>query len=293
MASFRQSVLSRGASQEDLNSLTDAELVDYNPLLADYTPTTRLAYAKFKSFTSRGASFRPPASMPEVEDVSFFEEVSETTASSSSRTTSSLKKMQDIIKKTSSVASLNIPEEIKTESKNVNTTEVHFERSQEDLKGPEVNSSIQSPQIADDQKTSRQQLTPKGAHQQAVQFPTSPKIYPEQHSPRILAGIHGSPSASHLMNLQLSPLPSRDIPTTKESLKIPYADDSSPSTSSEKEDLCLAQAEKSPRKETPEKKTPAEDSALDEDTSSLFSPKRKNNGAGKSVITGHVRTGWL
>ena len=49
MASFRKTMMLRGTSVEDLNTMTAEELVQYNPRLIDYTPTTRLAYAKFKT----------------------------------------------------------------------------------------------------------------------------------------------------------------------------------------------------------------------------------------------------
>jgi hypothetical protein len=49
LASFRKTLLLRGTSVEDLNAMTAEELVQYNPRLIDYTPTTRLAYAKFKT----------------------------------------------------------------------------------------------------------------------------------------------------------------------------------------------------------------------------------------------------
>jgi hypothetical protein len=49
LATFRKTLLLRGSSVEDLNAMTAEELVQYNPKLVDYTPTTRLAYAKFKT----------------------------------------------------------------------------------------------------------------------------------------------------------------------------------------------------------------------------------------------------
>lgn len=49
MASYRKTILARGGSQDDLNQMTAEELVEFNPKLRDYTPHTRLAYAKFKS----------------------------------------------------------------------------------------------------------------------------------------------------------------------------------------------------------------------------------------------------
>ena len=50
-ASFRKSINQRSETSDGLNQLTPSELVEYNPLLETHTPTTRLAYAKFKSFT--------------------------------------------------------------------------------------------------------------------------------------------------------------------------------------------------------------------------------------------------
>ena len=50
-ASFRKSINQRSGTSDGLNQLTPSELVEYNPLLETHTPTTRLAYAKFKSFT--------------------------------------------------------------------------------------------------------------------------------------------------------------------------------------------------------------------------------------------------
>ena len=49
LASFKKTLLLRGTSVEDLNGMTAEELVEYNPKLVDYTPTTRIAYAKFKT----------------------------------------------------------------------------------------------------------------------------------------------------------------------------------------------------------------------------------------------------
>ena len=53
MASFRKTMMMRGTSVEDLNAMTAEELVQYNPRLIDYTPTTRLAYAKFKTLGNK------------------------------------------------------------------------------------------------------------------------------------------------------------------------------------------------------------------------------------------------
>ena len=50
-ASFRKSINQRSVTSDGMNQLTPSELVEYNPLLETHTPTTRLAYAKFKSFT--------------------------------------------------------------------------------------------------------------------------------------------------------------------------------------------------------------------------------------------------
>ena len=51
--SLKKSLLNRGSSQAEirimLNRLNSQELVAFNPLLADHTPATRRAYAKFKS----------------------------------------------------------------------------------------------------------------------------------------------------------------------------------------------------------------------------------------------------
>ena len=57
MATFRKTLLLRGSSVEDLNAMTAEELVQYNPKLVDYTPTTRLAYAKFKTLGKKTLFF--------------------------------------------------------------------------------------------------------------------------------------------------------------------------------------------------------------------------------------------
>ena len=53
MANFRRTILARGGSEDELHKLSADELVHFNPLLKNYTPTTRLAYAKFKSFVAK------------------------------------------------------------------------------------------------------------------------------------------------------------------------------------------------------------------------------------------------
>ena len=56
MASIRRTMVERGGSENDLDTLTAKELVIYNPLLKKHTPTTRLAYAKFKSFNLKSSN---------------------------------------------------------------------------------------------------------------------------------------------------------------------------------------------------------------------------------------------
>ena len=46
-------VRDRGGSEDELHKLSADELVHFNPILKNYTPTTRLAYAKFKSFVAK------------------------------------------------------------------------------------------------------------------------------------------------------------------------------------------------------------------------------------------------
>ena len=53
MANFRRTILARGGSEDELHKLSADELVHFNPILKNYTPTTRLAYAKFKSFVAK------------------------------------------------------------------------------------------------------------------------------------------------------------------------------------------------------------------------------------------------
>ena len=53
-ASLRRSLIARGNSMEEtdyvcLTAMNSDELVVYNPKLSKYTPTTRMAYAKFKN----------------------------------------------------------------------------------------------------------------------------------------------------------------------------------------------------------------------------------------------------
>ena len=51
---FHYSQVINGNPNSFIHPQTAAELVEYNPLLKNYTPTTRLAYAKFKSFALKG-----------------------------------------------------------------------------------------------------------------------------------------------------------------------------------------------------------------------------------------------
>ena len=95
MASFRRTILARGGSEEELNKLSAAELVHINPLLQNYTPTTRLAYAKFKSFVTK--DLKKPS---DVKDK--FGEENET---GSKRITPTMSRLSSFVdKKTSSLA---------------------------------------------------------------------------------------------------------------------------------------------------------------------------------------------
>ena len=54
--SLRKSLLQRGNSAEEIAgilALNSEELVVYNPKLADFTPTTRMAYARFRNVVKR------------------------------------------------------------------------------------------------------------------------------------------------------------------------------------------------------------------------------------------------
>ena len=54
--SLRKSLLQRGNSIEEIDdilALNSDELVVYNPKLADLTPTTRMAYARFRNVIKR------------------------------------------------------------------------------------------------------------------------------------------------------------------------------------------------------------------------------------------------
>nr|XP_040566985.1 LOW QUALITY PROTEIN: transient receptor potential protein-like [Lepeophtheirus salmonis] len=56
--SFRNTLLARGSSLENIEKLSPDQLIDYNPKLKNYTPHTRLAYAKFKSYTIKSKDGR-------------------------------------------------------------------------------------------------------------------------------------------------------------------------------------------------------------------------------------------
>ena len=81
MASYRKTVLARGGSQDDLNKMTAEELVQMNPKLKEYTPHTRLAYAKFKSFGQ--VSKLKAGKLPSGGDARVEQECRETTLSRS------------------------------------------------------------------------------------------------------------------------------------------------------------------------------------------------------------------
>ena len=95
MASFRRTILARGGSQEEINKLSAAELVHYNPLLKNYTPTTRLAYAKFKSFVAK--DFKVENSAKDK-----FEQESET----NKRVTPTLSRLSSFVEKNNAKSSL-------------------------------------------------------------------------------------------------------------------------------------------------------------------------------------------
>ena len=95
MASFRRTILARGGSQEEINKLSAAELVHINPLLKNYTPTTRLAYAKFKSFVAK--DFKVENSAKDK-----FEQESET----SKRVTPTLSRLSSFVEKNNAKSSL-------------------------------------------------------------------------------------------------------------------------------------------------------------------------------------------
>lgn len=98
MASFRRTILARGGSEDELNTLTASELVNYNPLLKNYTPTTRLAYAKFKSFALRAKDTSITEEKATVED--------ETTGNSATKKIKSMSRIHSLVEKSSLAGSL-------------------------------------------------------------------------------------------------------------------------------------------------------------------------------------------
>ena len=87
MASIRRTMVERGGSENDLDTLTAKELVIYNPLLKKHTPTTRLAYAKFKSFNLKSSNSNLNSKFKDIAETwktkSTIKEESETTTATS------------------------------------------------------------------------------------------------------------------------------------------------------------------------------------------------------------------
>ena len=87
MASIRRTMVERGGSENDLDTLTAKELVIYNPLLKKHTPTTRLAYAKFKSFNLKSSNSNMNSKFKDIAETwktkSTIKEESETTTGTS------------------------------------------------------------------------------------------------------------------------------------------------------------------------------------------------------------------
>ena len=88
--------MARGGSQEELNLMTADELVKMNPKLASYTPTTRIAYAKFKANLRRNKKAETGA------DITTLHHEQDDTGKS-------IKRLQQLLK-TNSVTSLPIEE---------------------------------------------------------------------------------------------------------------------------------------------------------------------------------------
>ena len=104
MASIRRTMVERGGSENDLDTLTAKELVIYNPLLKKHTPTTRLAYAKFKSFNLKSSNSNMKSPNNPFKDIvdtwktkSTIKEESETT------TTSTIKSGKKTVSRSSSL----------------------------------------------------------------------------------------------------------------------------------------------------------------------------------------------
>ena len=105
MASIRRTMVERGGSENDLDTLTAKELVIYNPLLKKHTPTTRLAYAKFKSFNLKSSNSNMKSQNNPFKDIvdtwktkSTIKEESETTT-----TTSTIKSGKKTVSRSSSL----------------------------------------------------------------------------------------------------------------------------------------------------------------------------------------------
>ena len=97
-------MVERGGSENDLDTLTAKELVIYNPLLKKHTPTTRLAYAKFKSFNLKSSNSNMKSPNNPFKDIvdtwktkSTIKEESETT------TTSTIKSGKKTVSRSSSL----------------------------------------------------------------------------------------------------------------------------------------------------------------------------------------------
>ena len=105
MASIRQTMVERGGTENDLDTLTASELVSYNPLLKKYTPTTRLAYAKFKSFHLRSNPNKNPFAniAKNLETKSTIKEESETTMTTKSAMKKSVSRTASLVDSISSL----------------------------------------------------------------------------------------------------------------------------------------------------------------------------------------------
>ena len=308
--SLRRSLIKRGNSIEDadklcLSELNSDELVTYNPKLASFTPTTRIAYAKFKNIIKS----KPPFIEDEEDGLSPRKSTLKVESEKPNGQVVVLPKSPKLEAEKSVRSARPSPERLSEAKYSAGPSPVksEVEKVSEASKPPPKNLDLEASKSPDPPKTPKKSpqkslSAPKTAEQPKSPVKSPAKTLKPPDTPPDSPVKSPEPSKSPAK----SPEPPKTPAKSVESPKTPSKSPEPPATPKKSLDIPKSPPEKSPSKsvEASGSKSPMKSPEIKVENSGSKSPKRpvkevapdedtRFDPKGKSVSTGKTTTGWL
>ena len=289
--SLRRSLIQRGNSLEEadklvLSDLNTDQLVTYNPKLASFSPTTRIAYAKFKNVIKKDLFALDEEG--EVKSTSVHIESETKSPVTTKAPANGQLKVQLESPKSQNSETLEVQKHVKSASPAKSPVVPPKSPARTPVPSAPLSPAISSSPISPVKPPPTPKKTPKKIPEPPVTPPTPAKS-PVKMKPETEENPAKSPVKSPVKSPAKSPLKS----PAKSPIKSPEKSPSRPSKIEEKREE-VKQELKSPAKSTESKspgrsprKHPVVEVKAEEQEEASFDPK------GKSVCSGKNITGWL